>query len=86
MVFLLCWVAMRMMLQEALIFQENVEQFDTAVLLHLIGHLYHLDVTVVWLRLAWFVFYLFGWMVLCPLQYPVFCEMCVPAAPVNPRS
>jgi site-specific DNA-cytosine methylase len=45
-VFLLCWIAMRIMLQEMLVIQENVADFTTNLLLQWLGHLYHIDVCI----------------------------------------
>ena len=42
----LCWCGMRCRLQEPTTVQENVEGFDTAELHRTVGHLFHIDVSV----------------------------------------
>jgi hypothetical protein len=44
MVFLLCWVAMRLLLQEAIVIQENVVQFKTSLLFEWLGGLYYFEI------------------------------------------
>ena len=43
-IFLLAWIALRLMIQEAVIKQENVQGFPTSVLSKFLGRLYFLDV------------------------------------------
>ena len=46
-VFLLCWVAMRILLQESVIIQENVAQFRTELLQSWLGALYVIEVVLI---------------------------------------
>ena len=43
-IYLLCYIGLRMLLQEAVCIQENVKQFTTQVFHDFLGHIYHVDV------------------------------------------
>ena len=46
-VFLICWIALRLLVQEPLIIHENVEQFKPELLQEHMGHVYAVQSVVV---------------------------------------
>eukprot|EP00959_Pyramimonas_sp_CCMP1952_P372716 7804890-Pyramimonas_sp.AAC.1 len=42
--YLLCWLAQRLILQEPIIVQENARQFPESILREYLGHLYQIEV------------------------------------------
>lgn len=46
-VFFMCWVALRLALQEAEIIQENVRQFPTSLIARFLGGLYFIDYAII---------------------------------------